>query len=300
MRRFLLLLLALSCFLLVPTIKAQEVQRFSLVLVEIWPEFDQPEVLVIFHIQLPDDVTFPAQIALFIPESADIFAVANEDSSGGLIYTDYATSNLDGWIQLLITAKSNIIQVEYYQPLTITGNQRQIDFKWIASGPVDEFSLIFQNPINSSNVRLNPESVSSQLGKYDLIYNSIQSLSLEANQIFQFTATYEKPDNELSIANLPVESEIPLEDSVGQTDWNSILPWIIGGIGLLLIGIGIVIYFGFIGKPITMQRSIKSIIRKKPTKEQHGTSFYCHECGRRAEEGDQFCRSCGVKLRNQK
>ena len=157
MRRFLLLLLALSFFLHVPTIKAQELQRFSLVLVEIWPEFDQPEVLVIFHIQLPDDVTFPAQIALFIPESADIFAVANEDSSGGLIYTDYATSNLDGWIQLLITAKSNIIQVEYYQPLTITGNQRQIDFKWIASGPVDEFSLIFQNPINSSNVRLNPE-----------------------------------------------------------------------------------------------------------------------------------------------
>jgi hypothetical protein len=296
-KRFLLLYLTLCCFLHAPSIKAQELQRFKAVLVEIWPEFDQPNVLVIFHIQLPDDVILPVQIPLLIPNSADLSAVAYKDPGGELLYADYSSRDLDEWTQLLINTQSAIIQIEYYLPLSKTGDLRQIEFTWIPSGPVDEFSLIFQNPARSSGVQLDPESISTQLGRYNLMYSSIQPLSLEAAQTFQFYATYEKPDDELSIASPPVDAEIPLENSVEKAGWNTVLPWVLGGIGLFFIVFGMLALFGFKRKAIRKSRSSKSIHNTKTTKEKLQTGVFCHECGRRAEEGDQFCRSCGVKLR---
>jgi hypothetical protein len=299
MRRSLLLLLSLCCFLFAPLIKAQDVQRFKAVLVEIWPEFDQPNVLVIFHIQLPEDVSLPVQITLLIPTSAELSAVAYEESGGGLLYADYSSRDLDEWTELLITTQSTTMQIEYYLPISKTGALREIEFTWISSGPVDEFSLIFQNPARSSNVQLDPDAISTQLGSYNLLYSSIQPLSLEANQIFQFIATYEKPDDELSIATPPVDVEIPLEDSAGKVGWSNVLPWILGGIGVVFIVFGTLALVGFTGKSKSKLRSSKSITNKDTIKEQPLAGNYCHECGRRAEKGDLFCRSCGVKLRDQ-
>jgi len=297
MKRSLLFLLTLFCFLYAPLSHAQESQGFNTVLVEIWPEFDQPKVLVIFHIQLPADFVLPGQIPLLIPKTAEISAVAYEDPGGGLFYTDYSTLDLEEWTQVLITTKSAIIQVEYYQPLSKAGNLRQIEFIWMTTGPVDEFSVIFQHPARSTNVRLDPESSSTQMGRFNLLYSSIQPLSLEANQTFRLDATYEKADDELSLADLPVEPEIPLEGSAGQVNWNRLLPWILGGIGVVFIVFGTLALFGFKGKGKRISHRSRLNKERKTPREQNLAEVYCHQCGSQAGEGDQYCRSCGGKLR---
>jgi uncharacterized OB-fold protein len=74
-----------------------------------------------------------------------------------------------------------------------------------------------------------------------------------------------------------------------------ILPWVLVGIGLLLIGAGIV---GF----VTWQRGsqmTKAIKRQKPRQQKEGEDefIYCSQCGKRAQPGDVFCRTCGTRLK---
>jgi hypothetical protein len=73
-----------------------------------------------------------------------------------------------------------------------------------------------------------------------------------------------------------------------------ILPWVLAGIGVLLIAVGVV---GFAVWQRGGQRS-STIRRQTPQhKEGEGEFIYCHQCGKRAQPGDIFCRTCGTRLR---
>jgi len=66
--RKLIMMLALLVLLLVPVpVQAQDDIHLSSVSVDIWPEYDQPAVLVIYHIVLSSDVVLPATLTLHIP-----------------------------------------------------------------------------------------------------------------------------------------------------------------------------------------------------------------------------------------
>ena len=56
---------------------------FENVQVDVWPEYDQPAVLVIYHITISTQVTLPANLSIRIPAAAGKpFAVAMQDSNG--------------------------------------------------------------------------------------------------------------------------------------------------------------------------------------------------------------------------
>ena len=73
-----------------------------------------------------------------------------------------------------------------------------------------------------------------------------------------------------------------------------ILPLILAGIGMLLIVAGII---GF----VVWQRGAQSsqLVKVRETKrEQNEDEFiHCHQCGKRAQPGDIFCRTCGTRLK---
>jgi hypothetical protein len=73
-------------------VQAQSNVRLSSVSVDIWPEYDQPAVLVIYHLSLSADTTVPAILNLHIPAQAQVYAVATSDPVNGLINTPYDRS----------------------------------------------------------------------------------------------------------------------------------------------------------------------------------------------------------------
>ena len=63
--RKLMLMLSLWIVLLVPvSVQAQGKLHFSLVSVDIWPEYDRPAVLMIYHITLAPDTSLACQPVL--------------------------------------------------------------------------------------------------------------------------------------------------------------------------------------------------------------------------------------------
>jgi hypothetical protein len=301
---FLLIILVITIGAVIIPVKAQDTIRISSIRVEVWPEFDRPAVLVIYHIKLADDTPLPTILELKIPAQAEVNAVAVVDPSSGLLVTDYGRSVVGNWATLSITATALEVQVEYYDLLVKHGNSRQVVYEWPGNAAVDAFSVSFQNPTGAVNLSIVPEPASSQRDQYDLLNYVTETVSLIEGEKYILTASYEKADDQLSVASMPVEPASPLEKTEGQVVWGDVLPWILGGLGLILIILGLLVLFGFIGGSGWKARKRKTGRKSRHLKQKEDRSgaqspVHCHECGRRAEAGDIFCRSCGTRLRQE-
>jgi hypothetical protein len=115
-------------------------------------------------------------------------------------------------------------------------------------------------------------------------------------QAYQFKLEYErKAETVTNPANgSNVQPSEPVSaDTEGRVSIDN-LPWIIGGLGLTLIGLALFFY-----RRSTQTTEKKSRRRRRSSNEAEdgGEQAYCHECGARANAGDRFCRTCGSKLR---
>ena len=125
----------------------------------------------------------------------------------------------------------------------------------------------------------------------------IQQPTLASGQTFNLTIDYQRKTDDLSISSQPVQAaSTPGPDTPGHVSMTGILPWVLAGIGILLIVAGVIGFFvwqrggqgSLTGKKVKSQR-IESESELEPT--------YCHQCGKRAQPGDVFCRTCGTRLK---
>jgi hypothetical protein len=278
-------------------VQAQSNVRLSSVSVDIWPEYDQPAVLVIYHLSLSADTTVPAILNLHIPAQAQVYAVATSDPVNGLINTPYDRSVQGSLATLTITTNSRDLQVEYYDILVKNGTARHIVYEWAGDYAVDSFAVALQQPAGATNLVTDPALPQSSVGQDGFTYYQSTSQPLAAGQTFTLTSDYQKGTDVLSTTGLPVQPTQPLTGSTpGRVTMTGVLPWVLGGVGVALIVSGIVAGF-YMWKNGT-RRSFGSRKRHEQGEQASETeAIYCHQCGKRAQPGDVFCRTCGMRIR---
>jgi uncharacterized membrane protein len=76
--------------------------------------------------------------------------------------------------------------------------------------------------------------------------------------------------------------------------------YILGFLGILLIVVGLVWYWqsGTSAESANSRRRHGSHSASDTSSGSEG-QIYCHECGKRAQPADKFCRACGVRLRRE-
>ena len=294
--RKVVMLLALLVVLLVPTVvQAQTTMHLSAVSVDIWPEYDQPAVLVVTHITMAPGTVLPVNLTLRIPAGAQVNAVAIVDPVKGLINAPYDSAMQGKWSVLTITANSLKLQVEYYGTLVKTGTTRHIVFEWAGDGTVDALEANFLMPVGADKLTIDPAALNTGPGQDGLTNYRVQKSDLLDGESFTITIAYERQTDELSIASLPVQAvSTPGPDTPGRISMPAILPWVLAGIGVILIVAGVV------GFNVWQRSSQGSVVHKKHAsrREKVQTEIeYCHECGKRAQPGDVFCRTCGARLK---
>jgi hypothetical protein len=294
--RKVLLLLSLWIILLVPvSVQAEGKLHFSLVTVDIWPEYDRPAVLMIYHITLAPDTVLPASLSLRVPSDAEINAVAVVDESGNLINTPYDSTIQVPWSVISINTTSPQLQVEYYIALVKEGTTRHIVFNWPGDYAVEKMEVNFLRPFGAESPSISFQPVDTSPGQDGLTNYRIEATDLLPDKSFALTIDYQRQTDALSISSLPVQAvSTPGPDTPGHVSMTGILPWVLAAIGLLLIVAGVV---GF----VTWQRGgqlVKPVKRRGYHLEDGEEKIiYCQQCGKRAQPGDVFCRSCGTRLR---
>lgn len=279
--------------------QAQSEVRLSSVSVELWPEYDQPKVLVIYHISLSPETTLPETLDLRIPAQAEVFAVAIADPVRGLLIAPYDRTVQGSWATLKIASNSQNVQVEYYDALVKNEAARHIIYEWTGDYAVDAFTVTLQQPVGATDMETDPSLTQSNVGQDGFTYYQSAPQPLAAGQSFTLTADYQKATDALSTTGLPVQPTQPLDASTsGRVTMSGVLPWVLAGIGGALVMVGIVGGL-YMWKSGTRRSSATRKRHIQPHQASETGDVYCYQCGKRAQPGDVFCRTCGKRLRKE-
>jgi hypothetical protein len=302
MRRVVLLLVfVLMLFMLPVNAGAAPVVTLENLTIQLWPDHDQLAVLVIYDFNLDANTPLPTTMRFQIPSSANLAAVAS-DSGGTLVDVahELLTAQGDNRVVTFTITDQTSYHVEYYLPYTLEGKVRNFVFTWPGDYAVKSFNLALQKPSAATNIATDPVLADIPSDQNGFAYEATSILTLAAQQTFSLKVRYENDSDTLSASTLRIQPSSPLTDTLpGQVSLVTYIPWVLAGLALLLIVGGISWYWfssrGSTGSPKRRQRL--SARAKTPDDATQDRQVYCHQCGKRAQTDDRFCRTCGAELR---
>jgi hypothetical protein len=308
MKKWLILFMMMALLIPTQTALGQGEVSFASVEVDLWPEYDSPEMLVIYRIALSSDVVLPVDLTIEIPAAAGLpNAVAVQDPNGALLNTPYEREVNGEWATISLTASMTEIQLEYYDPTLIKdGAQRNYTFTWRGDYPTSALQVKFLQPFGASQVELLPQVVTIDPSTDGLTHYTIELGPQAAGSDATVSIAYNKESDVLTADQFQVQPSSPISvDTSGRVNIMDILPWALAALGLILVIGGLWWYLQTEReKPKTTyhsrgQRTSQTYPSEgaEPSLAGGDSGVYCHQCGKRAEAGDRFCRSCGTKLR---
>lgn len=296
MRRIVALILFLTLLFSFQPARAQGTPSLDSVDVSIWPEYDQPSVLVIYYIVVSDTTSLPTTMTFRIPASAEKPAVVAIGETLGSVSDQNIRYSLqpDGkWIKINIEVTGPAIQLEYYDSsLTKNGEQREFAYTWPGDYAVQTFHVELQQPYDASGMQTEPQ-LPDVISRNNLTYYSGNFGPFEEDANYRLSFSYDKKSDALSKSLMPVDAPVVDADTTGRVSLTTYLPWLIAGVGVLLITGGL--YYYFRGQP-----RVKPSSRRRhdaSAEPSEGGTRYCPQCGTRARSGDRFCRTCGTRIR---
>lgn len=170
--KLLLFFTLLALLTLPPLARAQESLRFETMQIDLWPEYDQPAMLVIYRARLTADIQLPVEVGIRIPAAVgDPNAVAVRQDGGQLFNAEYTRVAEGDWATIFFSARFREIQIEYYDPLIERqGDTRQYQFVWPGDYPIDNLRILVQQPTGAENVTTFPRLSSITQDAFGLSY----------------------------------------------------------------------------------------------------------------------------------
>jgi hypothetical protein len=304
MMKRLFLLFALLTLLAPAAVHAQTPDALDNVEIDLWPEYDRAGVLVIYRLTLSPQTSLPANLSIRIPTAAgDPFAVAGRQADGSL-FTIPSTREVSGiWASINFTADVAELQIEYYDPaLKIDGQHRQFDFVWPGDYATGNLSIQIQQPFDASAMLISPSFGAGIRGGDGLTYFNREVGQLNAGQTIEISLEYDKTSDSFSAQNMTVQpagETTEVESGSFQIPQIAVLVIaIVMGAALIVVGVVWYLRSGKQSKARTpRRRHTPAADRPAQPTAPDGHDIYCHNCGKRAQAGDRFCRSCGTPLR---
>jgi hypothetical protein len=292
--------------------QAQSAVTLDSVFVDVWPEYDQPSVLVIYHITLASSVTLPASMTVRIPTAvAKPYAVAMQDQNG-LYDLKYTLAGAGEWIEVQFTTPLPEVRIEYYDPsLKKTGTQRDFTFRWPADYTVQNLSVKVQQPIGATNISFRPDIGAGRADSDGLTYFTLVAGKVDAGSTFDLSMGYDKATDTLTNPeqfqaaqpNQPIDANTSGRITLMKGVTTTPLQLVLLGLGLLLI-IGGLLWYWQAGRFTRARADAGDGGRRRHRSAREGgepeevaEEVYCHQCGKKAGANDTFCRACGTKLR---
>lgn len=270
--------------------------------VDLWPDYDQPSVLVLMTGQLPADAALPATVTVPIPEAATLNAVARIEGNELITIPD---SDIDDMTpgRLTLTTPDQGFRVEYYMPYQVDDENHGFTFEWLSGVPVESLFVSIQQPAVAQEMTVLPAPGDVVTGADTLRYHNLQAGAVPAGETFSVKVDYRMVDVRLTREVLsdfqPLSGPEPAPVSDETFNWTVLLA-VMGGV-LVVAAIGWFIFSQRQSQRVTKPRPVRrtppgsaNATRQRPTT---GRTRYCHECGQPVDPADKFCRNCGTPIK---
>ena len=307
-----LLTLALFLVALTGLVRAQDAPTLESMEISLWPEFDRPEVLVIYRGQLDADVALPTAIEIAIPARVgQPHAVAYVDESGQRLTQQYTTSVQGDSLIIAFQLVTRSFQLEYYDTLPVDASgKRTYTFSYTADDPTSALNLEVQEPPTAENFVLVPTADSTVQGNDGLVYYLVQAGAVAEGETREWTFSYLKDNSDLTAAGLSQPStSAPTATTPGATAGvgNSTV-WIFLVAFVALVGVGVTGYW--LGhRTQTSSQTVQSSPQRQKRRGSGGgaqakqtpaagKARFCHQCGADLRSDSMYCHQCGTLVRD--
>ncbi len=280
--------------------------------VALWPEYDRPQVLVIYRGLFAPDTALPVPVEIRIPASVgQPTAVAYVDESGQR-FNQQHTTRIEG-DQLLVSFELPTLgfQLEYYDelPMESTG-MREYTYTHTADYPTTALNLEFQVPPTADAFTLDPPADSVVPESDGLTYHLVRRGPVTEGSTERWTLVYQKDDEELTASGF-IQAPTPAATAppaTGGSDNTTVLIFLVAFVALVGVGAG-AFWLGRRtqstpetapppkrrkrrgsgqGSPPPPQRLTMSALEETP---------FCYKCGAQVRDDAEFCHKCGAVVR---
>ncbi len=276
-----------------------EEDRLANLNIQVRPEFDQPNVLVIYSGELAAKDKLPRSVSLLIPKDAQLNATAYIDANDQLLNTEPAKTEDagDGYTRVTFNVPTPKFQLEfYYNPLQGSPDKK-MDYVYKTAQPTDQLQLLIQEPLKSENFTTAPASIVQTSSAHNFKYHVFDYTNLEAGKIVSVQVSYRKTDPNPSIQNVEVPASAGQASAASSVSPLSVAgPVLIAG-ALALFALGGYAYWSRRRAEYEPEVAAPTGSRRRSRRSSGGGGGFCPQCGRALDADDNFCPKCGTPRR---
>lgn len=256
-------------------------ERITKLHVAIWPEYDDPRVLVMYDgefAQAPTD-----KVRLAMPRGAEIAMAGLVTPEGQHRHQPFDIAEAGDQVEVSFDLPGTRFYVEfYYNPLKGEA-RREFSFPVKLGAPVDSLQVDVQQPLRATDFAIKPPVATVVTDNQGFRFHRNQVDKLEAGKPFAVTVAYTKSDN-----NPSVKKQTPGHGDEAADKGKAYRPIIV----LSSVGVSVLLALGGYWYVTGRHQGPRAAKRSRGK----GGRF-CPSCGVAVDEDDHFCAGCGKRLR---
>jgi len=292
---------------LVGVAQAQEPPSLSTLEISLWPEYDRPEVLVIYRGLFEEGTPLPVPVEIRIPAAVgQPTAVAYVGEDGQRFNQQYTTRVEGDWLLVSFDLGERGFQLEYYDELPVnSSNQRQYTYTYAADYPVAALSMELQEPPSAEAVSLDPPADSSTTASDGLVYHFLDVGTLEQGEEQSWTFAYQKGNSDLTVAMFSQAEPPVATPAPADGDDSTVLIFLVAFVTLIAVGAA-AFWLGGRTQPMSQPTLPGSEGRKRRGSGRGGQiqgqqpagddASFCRQCGTKLRSDSLFCHRCGTPV----
>ncbi len=263
----------------------------------LWPEYDDPGLLVILSGTFTGTAAFPQQVAFPVPAGARSIQATAVTANGDLLSQPWQI--VDG--KLTYSLPEPTFQIEFYLDRPVSGNQRDVSFALETAYAIKNLAVSLQQPARATGFSATPQPEQSFQGNDGFTYYTINRADVAAGARLPFSMRYTKNDQGLSVAQAKMDTGSPAASprtTSSSASSGGIPQWL----PIFLIGLGVAALIGAVGYWFLRIRPAgtpapspaRTRVASQTKAEAPGKMVFCTQCGHQLGADDRFCAKCGA------
>lgn len=159
----------------------------------IWPEYDDPRVLIMLRGEMAPRQAFPTQIILPLPKDAEIIGAGMISEHNELLMHPYQVlpGDTQDTLQLNLPAPRFFLEF-YYNPWRASATEKRFAYAVPTTYPIEVLEVDVQQPLKATDFRLDPPPMERLTDTEGFTYHSFAYRDIKKNQTHTFTIAYTK------------------------------------------------------------------------------------------------------------
>jgi len=279
--------------------------RIKSLSVSVWPEYDDPRVLVQYEGDF-EGLSLPQEVSFLVPQGAAIGSACGVSPNGQHTSETWKSKDVEGgFTQITYKLTQPKFHVEYYyQPLAGSPN-KSMAYSYKTLYPVDTLNLEVQQPLKAAEFAVTPATSEVSNDKDGFKYYHYRFDKVPTGGTSSFQVSYTKPDDNPSVKRSQTTGQA---SQAGDSNTTAILVIVVGAV---VLGGGA--FYAVSRKPQRrygtgrggLYPSVAAASRgsSAPVNPRRGKgasasrAAFCRQCGTAIQGADNFCPKCGQRVR---